>query len=289
MRLSNLVRLCLVTALVTAPAALSAPAAFADATNSSNWAGYAVHRPGLSFRAVSGTWRQPSVSCTPGAPTYSAFWLGLGGYRLRAPALEQAGTEVDCTASGKPISSAWYELVPAGSMLVKLNVRPGDLVRAGVAVAGRRVSIRLDDLTRHRGFHKSVSAPAIDVSSAEWIVEAPSECVSANSCQTLPLADFASTTFRSASVRSSTGHAGSISDRAWRWTKITLTPEGRRFSTYRGQNPLNPAALPSSLLSKGSSFKVSYARARAADQAGSLRRGANAATVSSGALVHPGR
>ncbi len=280
-------RICLVTVLVTALAAVCAPAAFADATNSSNWAGYAVHRPGLSFHAVSGTWRQPRVSCTPGAPSYSAFWLGLGGYRLNAPALEQAGTEVDCTAAGKPISSAWYELVPAASVPIKLDVRPGDLVRASVAVAGRRVSIRLDDLTRHRGFHKSLSAPTIDVSSAEWIVEAPSECVSANSCQTLRLADFASTTFGSASVRSSTGHAGSISDPAWRWTKITLTPGGRRFSTYRGANPLDPAAMPSSLLSKGSSFEVSYARA--ADQGGSLRRGARSAAVPSRALVHQGR
>jgi Peptidase A4 family len=280
------VRLCLVIALVAATAAVCAPAAFADTTDSSNWAGYAVHRPGVSFRAVSGTWRQPNVSCTPGTPTYSAFWIGLGGYGLNAPALEQAGTEVDCGADGKPISSAWYELVPAPSILIKLTVHPGDLVRAGVTTAGRRISIRLDDVTSHRGFHKTFSAQTIDVSSAEWIVEAPSECVSANSCQTLPLADFASTRFGSASVRSSTGHAGSISDSAWRWTRITLTPPGRRFSTYQAPGSANATAMPSSLLSEGSSFEVSYARVF--EQGGTLRRGSGAA-VRSVSLVHPGR
>lgn len=283
----KLVRLCLITVVVTAVAVVCAPAAFADGTNSSNWAGYAVHRSGVSFRTVSGTWRQPNVSCTPGVPTYSAFWLGLGGYSLNAAALEQAGTEVDCGPDGKPISSAWYEVVPAPSIPIELTVRPGDLVRAGVTVAGRRVSIRLDDVTRHRGFRKSFNAPTIDISSAEWIVEAPSECVTPNSCQTLPLADFASTTFGSASVGSSTGHIGSIDDSAWRWTKITLTPGGRRFTTYQGPGPSNAAAMPSSLLSNGSSFQVSFARA--AEQSGPLRRGGKRAVVRAGSLVHPGR
>jgi hypothetical protein len=273
--------------MVAAVAAVCATAASAETTDSSNWAGYAVHQPGLSFGKVSGTWRQPNVSCTPGVPTYSAFWLGLGGYRLNAPALEQVGTEVDCGPTGKPISSAWYELVPAPSMPIRLDVGPGDLVRASVTVTAHRVSIRLADVTRHRSFHKSFHAPTIDISSAEWIVEAPSECVSANSCRTLPLADFASTTFGAAAVRSSTGHAGSISDPAWRWTKITLTPGGRRFTTYQGQGSANAAAMPSSLLSEGSSFDVSYAHA--SEQGARLRRGSKRAVARSGSLIHPRR
>jgi Peptidase A4 family len=281
------VRLRLVTALVAAIAAVCTPAAFADTTDSSNWAGYAVHRPGVSFRTVSGTWRQPNVSCIPGTPTYSAFWIGLGGYGVNAPALEQAGTEVDCSADGKPVSSAWYELVPAPSTPIKLTVHPGDVVRAAVTVAGRRISIRLDDVTSQRGFYKTFSAQAIDVSSAEWIVEAPSECVSANSCQTLPLADFASTRFGSASVRSSAGHAGPISDPAWRWTKITLTPPGRPSSTYQAPGAANATAMPSTLLSKGSSFEVSYARVF--EQGSPFRRGFKRAVARSGSLVYPGR
>ena len=85
----------IVIALIAAACAVTAPAALADATNSSNWAGYAVHKPGVLFHTVSGTWRQPDAKCTPGAQSYSAFWVGLGGFSLNAPALEQTGTEVD--------------------------------------------------------------------------------------------------------------------------------------------------------------------------------------------------
>ena len=210
----------IVIAMIAAICAVTAPAALADATNSSNWAGYAVHKPGVSFHTVSGTWRQPDAKCTPGVETYSAFWVGLGGFSLNAPALEQTGTEVDCSISGKVVSSAWYELVPAASTTIRLTVRPGDLMRARVTLTGRQVVISLDDLTRHTGFKKTLNANVIDVSSAEWIAEAPSQCVSLDACQTLPLADFAPTKFDSATARASTGHSGSISDRMWGWTKI---------------------------------------------------------------------
>ena len=219
----------IVIALIAAACAATAPAALADSTNSSNWAGYAVHKPGVLFHTVSGTWRQPDAKCTPGAQSYSAFWVGLGGFSLNAPALEQTGTEVDCSISGKVVSTAWYELVPAASVPIRLTVHPGDLMRARVTVTGRQVVISLDDVTRHTGFKKTLNANVIDVSSAEWIAEAPSQCVSIDSCQTLPLADFAPTKFDSATVKSSAGHSGSIADRAWSFTKINLTPGGRRI------------------------------------------------------------
>jgi Peptidase A4 family len=253
----------IVIALIAATFAVAAPAAMADATNSSNWAGYAVHKPGVSFRTVTGTWRQPGAKCTPGVQTYSAFWVGLGGFSLNAPALEQTGTEVDCSISGKVVSTAWYELVPAASTPIRLTVRPGDRMRARVTVTGRQVVITLDDLTRHTGFKKALNANVIDVSSAEWIAEAPSQCVSLDSCQTLPLADFAPTKFDSATARSNTGHFGSISDRNWGWTKIRLTPGGRRFAAYNGNGPAAGAASPSSLLPGGHAFSVSWALASA--------------------------
>src|SRR6478752_1343547 len=205
---SNLMRPSIVIALIAAVCAVTAPAALADSTNSSNWAGYAVHKPGVLFHTVSGTWRQPDAKCTPGAQSYSAFWVGLGGFSLNAPALEQTGTEVDCSISGKVVSTAWYELVPAASVPIRLTVHPGDLMRARVTVTGRQVVISLDDVTRHTGFKKTLNANVIDVSSAEWIAEAPSQCVSIDSCQTLPLADFAPTKFDSATVKSSAGHSG---------------------------------------------------------------------------------
>jgi Peptidase A4 family len=284
---SRLVRPSLVTALISAMFAVAAPAALADTTNSSNWAGYAVHRPGVSFGTVSGSWRQPNAKCTPGVQTYSAFWVGLGGFSLNAPALEQTGTEVDCGVSGKVVSTAWYELVPAASTPIKLKVHPGDLVRASVTVRGNRVAIGLYDVTRHRGFKKTLNAGVIDVSSAEWIAEAPSQCVSLDSCQTLPLADFAPTRFDSAGVRSINGHSGSISDPTWGWTKIMLTPGGRRFAAYQGSGPAAGAAAPSSLLSNGHSFAVNWALASA--QGNPFQPARRAAIRAGGALFHPGR
>src|SRR6185437_11873695 len=97
----------IVIALIAAVVAVTAPAALADATHRSNWAGYAVHKHGVSFCTVTGSSRQPNAKCTPGVQTYSAFWVGLGGFSLSAPALEQTGTEVDCSISGKVVSTAW--------------------------------------------------------------------------------------------------------------------------------------------------------------------------------------
>jgi Peptidase A4 family len=271
-------------ALTAAICAVTAPAALAESTNSSNWAGYAVHKPGVSFHTASGTWRQPDAKCTPGAQTYSAFWVGLGGFSLNAPALEQTGTEVDCSIDGKVVSTAWYELVPEASVPIKLTVKPGDLMRARVTVAGRQVVISLDDVTRHTGFKKTLNASVIDVSSAEWIAEAPSQCVSIDSCQTLPLADFAPTKFDSATVKSSTGHSGSISDRAWAWTKINLTPGGRRFAAYNGNGPAAGAASASTLASGGRSFSVNWALASA--QGNPFNQDRRAALRAGGALYH---
>ncbi len=260
-------------ALVSTAALICAPAAMAHTTNSSNWAGYAVHRPGVSFRVVSATWTQPTATCVPGQPSFSAVWVGLGGYKVTADALEQVGTEVDCNATGQVVSSAWYEAVPAPSKTVSLAVAPGDVVHASVTVSGHTVVVDLDDLTRHHSFHKTLNSAQIDVSSAEWIVEAPSECVSASACQALPLADFGSVTFHSATALSTRGGAGSIVDRNWSRTKIKLTPGDPRFVVYHRPTITAGAAAPSSLQSDGTQFEVTYSAVSiGAPQSDSVRR-----------------
>ena len=116
-------------AVVALAALAGAPAALADSTQSSNWAGYAVHRAGITFAKVAGTWTQPQATCSGGRPTYSAVWVGIGGYNVSSQALEQTGTEADCTAGGHAVSSAWYEVVPAPSRTIKRTIAPGDRVR----------------------------------------------------------------------------------------------------------------------------------------------------------------
>lgn len=264
----------------------SAATALADSNTSSNWAGYAVHRSGVRFRTIGSLWRQPKASCRRGNQTYSAVWVGLGGYSASSNALEQIGTEIDCSASGRTLSSAWYELVPAASEPIPLTVRPGDLMAASVTVVGHRVEVKLANVTRHRSFARTLNAAAIDVTSAEWIVEAPSDCVSATACQTLPLANFGTTGFSFASVRSTSGVLGSIASRSWGTTAITLTPGGRRYIAYRGSGPAGGAAKPSKLSPDGSAFTVNYTKVSA--QGGPFFSGRRAAS-SGGYLVHPGR
>jgi Peptidase A4 family len=254
-------RLGIAGALVLAVGLTAAPAALARATESTNWAGYAVHRTGVSFHSVSATWIQPSASCTAGQPSYSSAWVGLGGYSPTSNALEQIGTELDCNAAGNVVSSAWYELVPAPSKTISLAVQPGDVMHASVSVTGNRVVVELEDLTRHHGFRKTLHTPAIDVSSAEWIVEAPSECISEFVCQALPLADFGAITFASASVAESNGTAGTIAGGDWARTKIKLTPGAQRLIVSRNSTGTAGEAAPSALRGGGSSFDVTFATA----------------------------
>ena len=234
----------------------AAPAASANTAQSSNWAGYAVHRSGVQFKKVTGTWTQPSATCTPGRATYSAVWVGIGGFDVHSPALEQIGTESDCTASGRAVSSAWYELVPAASRAVRLTVKPGDRMRAGVTVNGNAVTLTLTDLTRHRSFSKRLHPAVVDTTSAEWILEAPSVCSNAWSCRTLPLADFGSTGFTAAGATSSSGRRGTIDDRAWTTTRISLAATGRTF--IADSSASSEAAVASSLSARGSAFTVTY-------------------------------
>lgn len=274
------------TAAVVSGAALAvglatAPAALADSSQSSNWAGYAVHRSGVSFRTVSGAWTQPQATCTPGNAGYSSVWVGIGGFSTSSQALEQIGTELDCTAGGREVSDAWYELVPAASRTVRLTIDPGDRVRASVTIAGTRVRLSIDDLTRGRSFTRTLRASALDTGSAEWIVEAPSECQGNSNCRTLPLADFGSAAFAAARAQSVTGHSGSIADASWTTSRITLSETGQRFIGYGGDAGGGAQATPSALAAGGRAFTVTYASG--SSTTGAIRAGA-AAVVRAGGL-----
>lgn len=237
---------------------LGASPALAQASQSTNWAGYAVHGSRESFQQVVGVWKEPDAVCRAGRQTFSSYWVGLGGYRAHAPALEQTGTEVDCTSQGRVRAFAWFELVPAAAVRLHLNVPPGDLIRGAVAISGQRVRISLQDLTRHTGFSKVLRARSIDVSSAEWIVEAPSECWSFGRCVTLPLADFGSMDFQNATVQPTAGPWGSISDPRWRSTRIRLIPHNQSLVLAHPGLGAGGAAAPSGLQSAGSAFTVVY-------------------------------
>jgi hypothetical protein len=241
------------TAAVTGGAAASASAATADqqAAVSQNWAGYVAG--GAQFSSVSGSWVQPAAKCGSGQ-TYSAFWVGIGGSSNQSSALEQTGTQADCTADGGTEYYAWYELVPAAPVKLDLAIKPGDHISARVGVSGSNVTVSLSDQTTGQSTTKTLPMDNPDTSSAEWIAEAPSACDGSGSCQTLPLADFGTVQFSSATA-TATGHTGTISDPDWSARPVQLGDSSVSDVSY-GSDAGSSGASPSSLSSDGSSFSV---------------------------------
>ena len=261
----------LLAVLALAAAAVAGPPAAAGASavpaddESSNWSGYAVSDAAtlggaasagsttlLTYSSVTGTWTQPKVTCSAGSPSFSSFWVGLGGLASDSQALEQIGTSADCTRAGTSASYAWYELVPAPPVRVALNVLPGDLISASVNVRNGGILVQVKDRTRRTSFTRLVPTSVTpDLTSAEWIAEAPSDCdQTLTRCVTLPLANFGTVTFsRIAAIANE--HPGTIVDMTWASEGIRLVPEAHPGGA-RG------TATPGTLSPDGRSFQVAW-------------------------------
>jgi hypothetical protein len=236
------------------------PASFGAAAASevsTNWAGYAVAATsvgtGKPFTSVTGRWVQPAASCESGTPTYSAFWVGLGGFSQGSYAVEQTGTQANCYFS-QPYYGAWYELFPAPPVNLKLRIRPGDLLSATVTVNKRTVLIRLKNVTTNKLFTKLLTMRRPDLSSAEWIAEAPTGCNYLGSCTTLPLTNFGTVDFSRSSARVK-GHKGRISDPVWAATSIELHGD---LNDPERPSQAGANAIPGLLGGDGGSFTVSW-------------------------------
>ncbi len=256
---------CSAGALALAPAQALASTSTPAASVSANWAGY-VALPSSSgashFSAVSGSWTEPTVTCTPGRDAYSATWVGLGGYREQSNALEQVGSDADCARSGQALYSLWYELLPAAAVDLKLAVHPGDEVEASVSVKGEAVTLRISDVTTGGHFASTKRVARIDDSLAEWIVEAPSGCVSEVACSILPLADFDTVAFSSATATIGR-HTGSAVGPHWSTAALELEQHAlSSFRTRQATAAPPPRALtlaiPSSSSTPYGSFTVSW-------------------------------
>jgi Peptidase A4 family len=275
MRLRNVVVTLGAAAALTGVSAGSASAATVSSQESvsQNWAGYVAGNSssGTQFSSVSGSWVQPTVSCTSGQ-SYSAYWVGLGGSSGQSDALEQTGTQGDCTANGGTQYYAWYELVPAAPVQLSLAIHPGDHISAKVSVSGSNVTVWLSDQTTGQSTTKNLQMSNPDTSSAEWIAEAPSQCDgSLSSCTPLPLTNFGTAQFTSSSATDTDGHTGPISDPAWAATAVTLSPDagsmgfdGASFSSTGSSG----GATPSALSTDGSAFSVAYSSDGSATQSG---------------------
>ena len=264
----------------TAVCALGAAASASAETDvqqaqSENWSGYVAGTggQGTQFKTVSGSWVVPTANCTASnSPTYSAFWIGLGGAG-NTEALEQDGTESNCGADGTASYYAWYELVPKAPVRVDLPVSAGDHISSKVTVDGTSVSVWLSDETSGQTFSKTLSMSNPDVSSAEWIAEAPSQCDgSLSSCTPLPLTNFGTAQFTSSSATDTDGHTGPISDPEWAATAVTLSPDAGNMG-FEGASLSSTGstggATPSALSTDGSAFSVAYSSDGGAAQSGS--------------------
>jgi hypothetical protein len=247
------------------------PSSTAVATaTSSNWAGYVVGgspAPGQTgYTSVTGTWRLPRVRCAQGdAGAASAVWVGLGGSSESSQALEQIGTSSDCDRTAKAAYYAWYEIVPAPPIPLSLKVAPGDTITTSVNVTGTSVLLQIKNRTRRTSFTTRVDVASPDLSSAEWIAEAPSLCTSTGtstgSCRPVALANFGAVSFTQAAAIGS-GHPGTISDPFFGATMVQLVPDltqGGWSGAVAGLAPTSTAgATPSSLTPDGRAFTVTW-------------------------------
>ncbi len=252
-----------------------------NAAVSENWAGYEVTptKGSTEFKSVSAAWTQPKVDCSAtssssssqfssytdpfgdgygigGGPgfggsgssdggSYAAFWVGLGGGDANAKALEQDGTQSDCTADGKAQYYAWYELVPSAPVNVKLAVHPGDKMWSQTTVDGNEVSFEIDNRTTGQNWSRTVTMTKAtpDLKTAEVVAEAPSECQNGatGSCTPMTLADFGTAHFSDVSI-SNQNSTGGLSGQPWNTQPIELSGE----------------AIPGKVSTDGTAFNVSY-------------------------------
>jgi hypothetical protein len=258
----------LALALATVAGSLGASASRTDI--SSNWAGYVAMGLGstkstassaMTYTQVTGQWVQPHAICKRGIPTSVAIWVGLGGYSETSQALEQAGTSADCDESGRVTYYIWYELIPADSVNVKVRIAPGDTIVSTVVVNDTDVLVRVNDQTRRVVFARHLSMSAPDLTSAEWIAEAPSYCSDSGYCPQLPLTRFTKLTF-SRAFATGNDAVGPISSPSWISTALQLVPRGahRFFGDRKDPTGVSGAAgaIPSPLSDDGSGFSITW-------------------------------
>ncbi len=167
---------------------------------STNWSGYDITGSGATF--VSGTWTQPTATCSTGENSWSSPWVGIDGDTSNT--VEQIGTDSDCT-NGSPTYYAWYEMYPKKLVQIPMTVNPGDSFTGEVTYSGGAFTLTLTDNTTAATFSTTISQKRAHLTSAEWIEEGPSNG---------GLTDFGKVTFTntSATINGTTGSLSSFSN-----------------------------------------------------------------------------
>ena len=221
---------------------------------STNWSGYAVETNLTTPQKgavtdVKGTWIVPAVSGSTSETSYSSIWIGIDGYASNT--VEQIGTDQD-VINGVPTYYAWFEMYPKYPFNLNTTlypVQPGDTITAEVKYDGKNFILTISNAnssmhgrSKIKGwtFSTTQKSASANRSSAEWIAEAPW------SSKVLPLANFGTATFTSASATLN-NITGSISNSAWQNDAIKMINSSGA-----------PKATPSGLSPDGSSFSVTW-------------------------------
>ena len=247
----------LIAAGAAAPAATPVPffvthGARAGTASSTNWGGYAVPAARGSVTNVTGSWLQPTATCTSGKTGFASFWVGIDGYN--SGSVEQTGTDSDCSGS-TPTYYAWYEFYPHPSHTISgLAIHPGDTISAQVLFLGAgKFKVSISDVTTGGSFSTTASVRKAARSSAEWIAEAPSSITGI-----LPLANFGTVSFGfdstavagtdRATIGGTSGDLGTFTAAV----AITMVSQANS-STVKAQ--------PSAISTDGTSFSVAWKNA----------------------------
>ena len=110
-----------------------------------------------------------------------------------------------------------------------LKIAAGNKVWASVKVNGTKVTLTFKNLTRNTSFTKTLTMAAPDVSSAEWIAEAPSACDTYGRCRQVTLTNFGKITFTQAFATAG-GHTGSVPDQPVTYSELDTPAQPDPFA-----------------------------------------------------------
>lgn len=201
--------------------------------DSLNSAGYAVSQAGTRFRLVRATFFVPYLNCALSPGSFSADWVGLGGFVGKSVSVQQDGIEADCPASGRASYFAWFRMYPRGRARSKIQVRGGDSVTASVFydTARRRFTLAVTNnttgghLRAHRTCPSGVTCPA---RSGEIISSAPVTGTGRH-LTIKPLADYGAVSFTSIAITNRSGQRGGLRSPHWTATRIVQTERDAPF------------------------------------------------------------
>jgi hypothetical protein len=165
---------------------------------------------------------------------------------------------VECDgANPVPNTFAWWEIVPASAVPIRMKIAPGDTITAAVLVRDQTITFSLRNVTRHLRFSKIVhTVDDLDLGSAEWIAEAPSECAPTGRCSVIPLTNFGTVTFTRAAAIGN-GHPGTILDDTWNASPIELIDHALPVDSADILGP-GIGAVPATVTADGRGFTVSW-------------------------------